>query len=102
MDFSASNLIIGNSRDESLAVQVKVDINEVRQEPLGVPPVLLRVLDFQVPEKKTIQLNNFVPSSLTYLHLGPLVSWSRTWSSIAASLSASSGLRKGWLMSWVR
>ena len=102
MDFSASNLIIGNSRDESLAVQVKVDINEVRQEPLGVPAVLLRVLDFQVPEKKTIQLNNFVPPSLTYLHLGPLVSWSRTWSSIAASLSASSGLRKGWLMSWVR
>ena len=63
MDFSASNLIIGNSRDESLAVQVKVDINEVRQEPLGVPPVLLRVLDFQVPEQKTTQLNNFAPPS---------------------------------------
>ena len=101
MDFSGSHLIISNSRDEGLAVQVKVDVNEVRQEPLGVPAVLLGVLDFQVPEKKTKQLTNFV-LSLTYLHLGPLVSWSRTWSNIAASLSASSGLRKGWWMSWVR
>ena len=44
-----TNLIIGDGGDESLAVQVKVDVYQVREKPLGVPAVLLRVLHFQVP-----------------------------------------------------
>ena len=46
---SFPDLIIGEGGDESLAVQVKVDVNEVGEKPLGVPAVLLGVLHFQVP-----------------------------------------------------
>ena len=45
-----TNLIIGEGGDQSLAVQVKVDVYQVREKPLGVPAVLLRVLHFQVPD----------------------------------------------------
>ena len=45
-----TNLIIGDGGDQSLAVQVKVDVYQVGEKPLGVPAVLLGVLHFQVPE----------------------------------------------------
>ena len=48
-----SHLIIGEGADESLTIQVKVDVYQVREKPLGVPAVLLRVLHFQIPGEDT-------------------------------------------------
>ena len=86
--------------DELVAVQVQVDVDQVGQQPLGVPVILLGNLHFQIPREellvKSLHLDN------TYLHFGPLVSCSSTASSIQANLSASSGLMKGSYMAWMR
>ena len=51
-DLVPTNLIIGESADQSLAVQVQVDVYQVGEKPLGVPAVLLGVLHFQVPDNE--------------------------------------------------
>ena len=54
-DLVPTNLIVGESADQSLAVQVQVDVYQVGEKPLGVPAVLLGVLHLQVPEGAKIE-----------------------------------------------
>ena len=44
-------LIIGNGNDKLviITVKMKVNINQMRQEPLGIPTILLGILHFQIP-----------------------------------------------------
>ena len=44
-------LVIGESSDESFTVKMKININQMRQQPLGIPAILLWVLHFQIPRK---------------------------------------------------
>ena len=91
------SLVVGNCLDQFGGVKVQIDVNQVGEQPLGVPAVFLGVLHLQVAAFGAWKVLS-VSSGCVGEFISPFVSCSRTASSIAANLSASSGLKKGSLI----
>ena len=91
------SLVVGNCLDQFGGVKVQINVNQVGEQPLGVPAVLLGVLHLQVAAFGAWKVLS-VSSGCVGEFILPFVSCSRTASSIAANLSASSGLKKGSLI----